>query len=464
MLVMDEAHQTIVQILDGFCENHIDLFPAVDLLKTCYGQVLTGSQTGFFRILEERLQSEPISFPSSSNVKRSAHVLIIRAWAAFGLADALPKLLFSLLRPDSREAMESWAFMIGQELFISLGSHKSRFSDAALIRIKAECATIAYDQSVGLTGSRFPRALVEVSQQLEKLVKQIEFDRNVVQKLRPQPNAAGPAVPQQDATRKVATSTASSELWKRFDHSLFALKLHEPSRKMHEETESRRRKVQFDRLEIGQGKGVGLLVALVDSDLSVLREFLEKDIDRICREVWRAQGNSVTAEFVRVVILGTVFNTIDVRIGSIKWGMEATAERQCLSKDLSPARTRLVQAVDQLKSSLSNRYEIEARELEWKTVGAPEEKKETKEAPKEGSKSTSLVTTVSMCIGHNIDKLRKECGWSYDVLAGKTGIDKKAILSHVHGKSKPNPRTKKEYAQAFAKELNRPITANDLEE
>lgn len=67
-------------------------------------------------------------------------------------------------------------------------------------------------------------------------------------------------------------------------------------------------------------------------------------------------------------------------------------------------------------------------------------------------------------IGRNIEKLRKECGWSLDKLADKTGIDKKAILSHVHGKSKPNPGTQKEYAQAFAKELNRLITANNLEE
>ncbi len=49
-------------------------------------------------------------------------------------------------------------------------------------------------------------------------------------------------------------------------------------------------------------------------------------------------------------------------------------------------------------------------------------------------------------------------------LAQKTGLDKKAILNDVHRRSKPNPRTKREYAQAFAKELRRAITANDLEQ
>ncbi len=171
--------------------------------------------------------------------------------------------------------------------------------------------------------------------------------------------------------------TASSELWKRFDQSLFELKLREPSRKMHEETESRWRKVQFERRKIGQGEGIGLFLALADSDLAALREFLEKDIDRICREVWRAQGNSVTADFVRAVLVRTVLNTMEVRIASVKWGIEEIAKRQRSSEDLFPVRTHLVQATDQLKSILGNRYEIEARELEYRnapTEGLPRQK------------------------------------------------------------------------------------------
>jgi ribosome-binding protein aMBF1 (putative translation factor) len=80
------------------------------------------------------------------------------------------------------------------------------------------------------------------------------------------------------------------------------------------------------------------------------------------------------------------------------------------------------------------------------------------------SAPTNAAADLKMRIGQNIEKLKKECGWSADKLADKTGIDKKSILSHMHGKSKPNPKTLKEYAQAFSKELNRPITANKLEE
>jgi hypothetical protein len=203
MLSMDEAYQTIGKILDGFCQNHTDLFPAVELLRTSYEQLPARSRTGFLKILAARLQSEPISFPSPVDFARSSHVLIIRAWAAFGPADALPKILFSLLS-DTREAMEGWALMIGMELHMSLGSFGGRFSAAALSTIKAECALITSDRSIGLTDSKVPPALVDVSKRLENLVKKIEFERNVVQKLRPQLKPTGPAAPQRGATQEVA--------------------------------------------------------------------------------------------------------------------------------------------------------------------------------------------------------------------------------------------------------------------
>jgi len=66
--------------------------------------------------------------------------------------------------------------------------------------------------------------------------------------------------------------------------------------------------------------------------------------------------------------------------------------------------------------------------------------------------------------GRNIDTLRKECGWSFEELAAKTGIDKKLVLSHVNKSTKPRPRTLREYAQAFTRELERRITPADLEE
>jgi ribosome-binding protein aMBF1 (putative translation factor) len=80
------------------------------------------------------------------------------------------------------------------------------------------------------------------------------------------------------------------------------------------------------------------------------------------------------------------------------------------------------------------------------------------------SAPTNAAADVRMRIRQNINKFKKECGWSYDQLADATGIDKKLILSHVHGKHKPNPSTRREYAQAFTKRLEKSITANNLEE
>jgi ribosome-binding protein aMBF1 (putative translation factor) len=114
---------------------------------------------------------------------------------------------------------------------------------------------------------------------------------------------------------------------------------------------------------------------------------------------------------------------------------------------------------------------LERKLLLWSEHGAQDsprfrqavERKQLLESEIENSKKLQELELAELRIGKNIDKLRKECGWSFDDLRNKTGIDKKLILSHVHGKSSPTPRLLKEYAQAFARELNRKMTANDLE-
>jgi transcriptional regulator with XRE-family HTH domain len=66
-------------------------------------------------------------------------------------------------------------------------------------------------------------------------------------------------------------------------------------------------------------------------------------------------------------------------------------------------------------------------------------------------------------LGANIDRLRKECGWSFDELANRTDIDKKGILNHVNKGTGARPSTLKRYAQAFTGALGRPVTVADLE-
>jgi ribosome-binding protein aMBF1 (putative translation factor) len=67
-------------------------------------------------------------------------------------------------------------------------------------------------------------------------------------------------------------------------------------------------------------------------------------------------------------------------------------------------------------------------------------------------------------MGQNINRLRKECGWSFEELSAKTGIDKKLILGHVNKGKGAFPETIKVYADAFSKGLNRIVTVSELEQ
>jgi hypothetical protein len=65
-------------------------------------------------------------------------------------------------------------------------------------------------------------------------------------------------------------------------------------------------------------------------------------------------------------------------------------------------------------------------------------------------------------IGRNVDRLRKECGWSFDDLAQRTGIDRSLILGHVNKGKGMHPRTLRIYADAFTKQ-GHPVTVAELE-
>jgi hypothetical protein len=66
-------------------------------------------------------------------------------------------------------------------------------------------------------------------------------------------------------------------------------------------------------------------------------------------------------------------------------------------------------------------------------------------------------------LGRNIDRLRKECGWSFDDLADKTDLDRRLVLGHVNEGKGALPRTLRRYATAFSDALNRPVTVAELQ-
>ena len=64
--------------------------------------------------------------------------------------------------------------------------------------------------------------------------------------------------------------------------------------------------------------------------------------------------------------------------------------------------------------------------------------------------------------GENIDRLRNECGWSYDMLAFETKLDKALIWRHVKKGKGCTPKTLKFYADAFSKGLKRPVSVEEI--
>jgi hypothetical protein len=78
-------------------------------------------------------------------------------------------------------------------------------------------------------------------------------------------------------------------------------------------------------------------------------------------------------------------------------------------------------------------------------------------------KETNSAKNYKTALARNIDRFRKECGWSFDQLSRKTGLDKKLILGHVNEGKGTRPNTVKIYADAFTKGLNRTVTVVEIE-
>jgi ribosome-binding protein aMBF1 (putative translation factor) len=84
------------------------------------------------------------------------------------------------------------------------------------------------------------------------------------------------------------------------------------------------------------------------------------------------------------------------------------------------------------------------------------------EPPPPAQTADPAPLTLKQIVGLNIERLRQECGWSYDDLAGAVGIHKSGVIRHAHGKQGMRRKTLQDYVEAFKKKLDQPITADDL--
>jgi hypothetical protein len=72
------------------------------------------------------------------------------------------------------------------------------------------------------------------------------------------------------------------------------------------------------------------------------------------------------------------------------------------------------------------------------------------------------IVDGATALGRNLEKLRLECGWSYDEMALQTHFDKKLIIGHIsHGRG-AHPKTLKIYADTFSVVLHRAVTVQEL--
>lgn len=205
---------------------------------------------------------------------------------------------------------------------------------------------------------------------------------------------------------------------------------------------------------------------VADSDIGVLREYLPK-VDQACRETWLADGNEITPDFLRRILVPHIFEVTASRYGSIKHNLEQLGSKNWT--ELRPALSHLAMEIVHLKNEISGRCEIEAIEIAKRASRAASEVADGTQAQDRsvgnGQSGQSIGSRKgTTAIARNIDKLRKECGWSFDQLAAATGIDRRLVVYHIQGKHRPVPRLQREYAQAFAKRLDRPIIVNNLEE
>jgi len=67
-------------------------------------------------------------------------------------------------------------------------------------------------------------------------------------------------------------------------------------------------------------------------------------------------------------------------------------------------------------------------------------------------------------LGRNLDRFRRECGWSFDDMAAATELDKKLILGHANKGKNARLSTLATYARTFTEKLGRSITIAALED
>jgi hypothetical protein len=187
-----------------------------------------------------------------------------------------------------------------------------------------------------------------------------------------------------------------------FDQRLFELKLSELSREM----QIRSRSSYNKKRAASQGTGRSYLMDVVDCQLSLLRDEWLNGVDRIAREVWQIQGKALSPAFARDVLVSKAIELIGVREGVIKSALER-ARRFDLYRNPYPAQHNLAMKIMRLRAEVTNRYEIEACELEYRNTPMERSVTEQEKKSKDGSHTQKAFTVSSGIIPGQVQGLSR---------------------------------------------------------
>jgi ribosome-binding protein aMBF1 (putative translation factor) len=237
----------------------------------------------------------------------------------------------------------------------------------------------------------------------------------------------------------------------RFDRQLYTEKLKELSDKMQAKSMASERKAGV----AARKTGGSFLLNIVDGQLALLNEWWEK-VDRVAREVWEIQREPLAPEFVRDVLLPEAMNLIDVRKGAVTASLSLAALRRLDAVNLHRAQHHLAMELNRLKAKVVNHYEIEARELEYKSTRQPDPTVSRPPNNEKSGRSEDLEST-NLALSNSrealIRPILEEKGFSVHDWATKAKVDFHTANNYLKGKTKPQPSTLKKLADALGVEV-----------
>jgi|SRR5215472_8187618 len=167
-------------------------------------------------------------------------------------------------------------------------------------------------------------------------------------------------------TRKYVVKGEPKSWWNASDDDLVSRKLREASRRMREKILAARRRVKVKNERLGQGEMGGYYVKIIDSDLCVVREYLE-DMERAYEEVHLKKGGSIDAQFIRTVLQEKICNAIKILSDELIAGNIRLMAKRTRFAHLTPVLRHLDSETNNLEIEFRNRYEIEVHELGLET-------------------------------------------------------------------------------------------------